>query len=260
MSVLVALGILCRALGSITSFDPGSFPSLLAVEEDKVDDAAKTRVVTQKSRLGRPAQHASVSAELRSRLPFRIALRALLLVCVAASCSPATNLQTPLPLPAVHLRPVESGVLHGCGGVAEPSTLAGSAHDPQVVWLERLAGRTRVDVVWPPGFTATFDPGLAVYDASGRQVLRAGDFVEGGCHAGDPRGLLVTPPFLAVSVSCGPIPVSECTDPITAIARRHGWPARELRSLTFVSRNGDYELLYEDGVHVRGRIDDLSAR
>lgn len=48
------------------------------------------------------------------------------------------------------------------------------------VWID-LEGRGRAAALWPPGYRATFDP-LAVYDAEGEEIARAGgahDF-EGG--------------------------------------------------------------------------------
>jgi hypothetical protein len=53
----------------------------------------------------------------------------------------------------------------------------------------------RHEIVWPYGFTARFDPDLAVLDASGKVVFRAGDPIDGGCvigGAGSP--LLILPP------------------------------------------------------------------
>lgn len=55
----------------------------------------------------------------------------------------------------------------------------------------------RRDIIWPPGFTARFDPDLRVLDASGTVVLSKGDQITGGCVAGppdNPGSLLVIRP------------------------------------------------------------------
>jgi hypothetical protein len=69
-------------------------------------------------------------------------------------------------------------------------TLAGAPSDPRLAWLVGPGGK-RLDVEWPPGFTARFDPALEILDAGGNVVLRAGDAITGGC-TGDPY-LLVEP-------------------------------------------------------------------
>jgi hypothetical protein len=81
-----------------------------------------------------------------------------------------------------------------CEGVHLGGTLAGSPTDPRVAWVVDSKGR-RHEVVWPPGFTARFDTKLAVLDASGKVVYRAGDTIDGGCvHGGADSPLLILPP------------------------------------------------------------------
>ncbi len=81
-----------------------------------------------------------------------------------------------------------------CADVHLSGTLAGSSTDPRVAWLV-LSNGARSDIVWPPGYSARFDPDLAVLDASGKVVYRAGDTVEGGCVVGgDDSPRLVGPP------------------------------------------------------------------
>jgi hypothetical protein len=66
-----------------------------------------------------------------------------------------------------------------------------------VTWLVDVSTGGRGEIVWPPGFTARFDPDLAVLDASGKVVYRAGDHIDGGCVAGpndNPASLLVIRP------------------------------------------------------------------
>ncbi len=81
-----------------------------------------------------------------------------------------------------------------CGGVHLGGTLAGSPTDPRVAWLA-IANGGRQEIVWPQGYSARFDPDLAVLDASGKMVYRAGDTIEGGCVVGnDDSPRLILPP------------------------------------------------------------------
>ena len=80
-----------------------------------------------------------------------------------------------------------------CAGVGNDGTLAGSPTDPRVAWLAEPKGG-RVEIVWPQGFTARFDPDLAVLDASGKVVYRAGDKIDGFCVRGEGRPVLILPP------------------------------------------------------------------
>jgi len=112
---------------------------------------------------------------------------ALGLVVLLAGCSPSPS---PTGTAAFTLPTVSSsdGACAGIGLLNE--TLAGSPSDPRLAWLVRPGGQ-RLDVEWPPGFTARFAPGLEILDASGDVVFRAGDTVDGGC-TGDPY-LLIEP-------------------------------------------------------------------
>lgn len=59
------------------------------------------------------------------------------------------------------------------------------------VWLVSDAG-AQVTAVWPSGYTATFDP-LVIYDATGKQVLQAGelhDFGGGMRHISETRATI----------------------------------------------------------------------
>jgi hypothetical protein len=80
-----------------------------------------------------------------------------------------------------------------CAGMGTEATLVGSRTDPRLAWLVDLHGG-RHEAVWPQGFTARFDPNLAVLDASGRVVYRAGDKIDGGCVTGAENTLLILPP------------------------------------------------------------------
>jgi hypothetical protein len=90
--------------------------------------------------------------------------------------------------------PTVAEVGQACAGVGNDGTLAGSPTDPRVAWLVGSQGG-RKEIVWPPGFTARFDPDLAVLDASGKVVYRAGDRPGGGCVIGSSDSpLLILPP------------------------------------------------------------------
>jgi hypothetical protein len=76
----------------------------------------------------------------------------------------------------------------GCRGVGLDATLAGAADDPRVAWLV-AAGGGQADIIWPPGFTARFDPELEILNQSGAVVYKAGDKITSGCAApADSRG------------------------------------------------------------------------
>jgi hypothetical protein len=108
-------------------------------------------------------------------------LRLLGVVVLLAACSTT-------PSPSLPTLATYSG---GCRGVGLDATLAGSSTDPRVTWLVGSEGG-RGEIIWPPGFTARFDPDLAVLDASGKVVYRAGDKIDGGCVVGpNPGGLLL---------------------------------------------------------------------
>ena len=115
-------------------------------------------------------------------------MKRLLLVATLflAACGTATR-----PLPTL------SSDNGGCRGVALLNvTLAGDPNDPRVAWLASTGGGRR-EIIWPPGFSARFDPNLEVLDAAGREVFRAGDKIGGGCVAGPaehPASLLLIRP------------------------------------------------------------------
>ena len=80
-----------------------------------------------------------------------------------------------------------------CAGVGTDATLTGSPTDPRLAWMVDPQGG-RHEIVWPQGFTARFDPELAVLDASGTVVYRAGDKIDGGCVTGSGNTLLILLP------------------------------------------------------------------
>jgi len=79
----------------------------------------------------------------------------------------------------------------GCRGVGVKAKLTGSPTDPRIAWLTGVDGQ-RMDVVWPPGYTARFTPQLEVLDPNGSVVFREGSTVTGGCVTGpDAKGPLL---------------------------------------------------------------------
>jgi len=91
----------------------------------------------------------------------------------------------PQPLPTVE-------AFNGsCRGVGFDGHITGSPADPRLAWLVGNGGRRR-DIIWPPGYTARFSPGLEILDEKGDIAFRDGDAVSGGCTTGlDAEGPLL---------------------------------------------------------------------
>ena len=106
------------------------------------------------------------------------------------SRSPSGDIALPTAEPLV----LPSGAVEACGGVGISAVLRGDPHDPHVAWLVNNLG-TRVNITWPPGYRARFNPGLEVLDAAGAVVLKDGDSVTGGCVTSNPDLLHLEPPF-----------------------------------------------------------------
>jgi hypothetical protein len=124
---------------------------------------------------------------MASRTGPRLAIATLGLVFSLSGCGSAP---TPIASSSPKLPTVPSADV-ACAGIGlEHTTLAGDRSDPRLAWLVQPGGK-RLDVVWPPGFSARFVPTLEILDASGNVVFRAGDPVDGGC-TGDPY-LLIEP-------------------------------------------------------------------
>lgn len=121
----------------------------------------------------------------------------LLALFVGACSSPLPSLNpsgVPIRLPAVNPMP------ELCAGVGLlGATLTGDPHDPRVAWLKTeptgsaASGAGRLDVVFPPGFSARFDPGLEILDPAGRVVASEGDPINGGCDTGGGPLLVLWP-------------------------------------------------------------------
>ncbi len=179
---------------------------------------------------------------------------ALVTGCASPSPPAPSDASGTLPIPAKRRVVLPSGVIEGHGGIGMASVLHASPSDPRIAWLEGFPEGSRTDVIWPEGFRARFVPNLEVLDPDGRVVLREGDFVDGGWMTGDPSGLFLAPPFLAFKLECGPMPVPRCSDTgrLRQIARGNGWPEKDIASVRFVSFEGRYLLVFEDGRNVTG--------
>jgi hypothetical protein len=85
----------------------------------------------------------------------------------------------------------------GCAGVGLDAVLHGSPTDSRVTWLEnKLGGQSRMDVLWPAGYRARFNPSLEILNESGNVVAREGDAVAGACGNDPDTGTVyLEPPF-----------------------------------------------------------------
>ncbi|MDH4104468.1 MAG: hypothetical protein OEV29_13975, partial [Thermoleophilia bacterium] len=178
---------------------------------------------------------------------------AALSMSLVASCGLTVVPREGFPLPTDVARAVPTGVITTCSGIALASELAMGQSDGRLAWLVGLADGSRTDIVWPVGYRAVFGPDPGILSADGTLVLRDGDFVSGGCLGGVPGTIFLEAPFLALRLRCGPMPFGECTGGrLLALARANGWPSRAIDSVRFVSAEGDYELLFEDGTTATG--------
>ncbi len=139
-----------------------------------------------------------------------------------------------------------------CMGTGLAAVVRGSASDPEVAWVESFGGGDRSDVDWPAGYAARFAPGLEILDASGRVVLRDGDFIDGTCGSDSGGRIRLAPPFLALRLECGPMSLWTCPSLARRAADAAGWPGRDIASIEFTSPDGQYRLTFEDGSSVTG--------
>lgn len=109
---------------------------------------------------------------------FEIAMAVILSACAI-----------PQPLPTVE-------VFNGaCRGVGLEGHVTGDPLDRRLAWVISDLGGQRIDVIWPPGYTARFTPRLEVVDQQGVVAYRDGDPVSGACTTGpDAQGPLLIPP------------------------------------------------------------------
>ena len=82
-----------------------------------------------------------------------------------------------------------------CAAVPINATLHGSSADPAIAWLVDAGSGQRLQALWPNGYAARFDPGLAVIDQSGAVVLHEGDRVTRACFTGSADEYWLDPPF-----------------------------------------------------------------
>jgi hypothetical protein len=143
--------------------------------------------------------------------------------------------------------------VESCIGYGISVVLRGDAADPDVAWIEGYESHNRTAVVWPTGFTARFDPDLEILDESGRVVLREGDYIDGTCGVVSKGRELLAPPFLALRLDCGRLPILDCQIAVGATARANGWPDREIAEIQFLDSEAQYRLVYEDGTEVSGQ-------
>jgi hypothetical protein len=120
--------------------------------------------------------------------PSAVAVLLLVGVVMAGCASPAS----PSLSPGTFVLPTVTDVGEACAGIGfENETLTGSPTDARVAWLTGPEPGSRLDVVFPPGFTAHFDPNLEILDTADEVVARAGDPVSGGCYMGDGQTLVL---------------------------------------------------------------------
>jgi hypothetical protein len=67
-------------------------------------------------------------------------------------------------------------------GVGLDAVLHGSPSDARVAWAVDNVSGQRIELVWPQGYQARFDPDLTIFRAGGSIVAREGDLVTGGCN------------------------------------------------------------------------------
>jgi hypothetical protein len=103
----------------------------------------------------------------------------LALAAVLAGCGSSPAPTEPTGFIALDVAPglgLGVGPTGGCGDVAFADLrLRGDPATTPSIWVELVETGERLAARWPPGFRARFEPGLVVYDAHSRAVLRGGD-------------------------------------------------------------------------------------
>ena len=146
-----------------------------------------------------------------------------------------------------------------CAGVGLDAEVHGDPKDPSIVWLTSLlpAGGQpdpigdRVEVIWPTGYTAVFDPALRVLDPTGQTAMQEGDYVDGGCVTQGP--LLLTGPMDGFRLECGTVERSTCTSVLNGTHYRTGnWPKGRIATFIVRDATGHYTVVLEDGQRYDG--------
>lgn len=155
----------------------------------------------------------------------------------SAPSNAATAVAYGFPLRTLPPVTVPSGAVVTCAGIGlVDAALHGDPNDPKLAWLINAVGPSRIDLVWPSGYSARFDPQLEIVDPNGVVVMREGDQIEGACVTSQPNLLLLLPPFEVGSpwpsmpatpaasasspvVLCGRVDAADCTRVIDLVNR-----------------------------------------
>lgn len=118
-----------------------------------------------------------------------LVLGSAVLTVIFAGCATSSPSSHPNTGPAAVVLALPTVIVRGgaCRGVGlAQATLRGDPSDTRVAWITTPSGR--VDVVFPFGFVARFNPRLEVLDGRGMVVARDGDAVSGACTTGSDAG------------------------------------------------------------------------
>jgi hypothetical protein len=131
--------------------------------------------------------------EPRHRKPTNAARRGFLFLTLAlAACSPGDVNAIAGEYSLKTMIEPGHGVPMMCAGIRfDPATLGGAPGEPATTWLQFPDGN-EVEVFWPTGYRARFNPTLEVLDPARRVVARGGDVFSDACTA--PGGVYIMSP------------------------------------------------------------------
>jgi hypothetical protein len=66
-------------------------------------------------------------------------------------------------------------------GVGLDAVLHGSPTDPRITWATDRSVNARIELLWPIGYSARFNPSLELLDEQGRVVGREGNYIISSC-------------------------------------------------------------------------------
>lgn len=121
---------------------------------------------------------------------------------------PPTGAPSPSPTALLELPVATYATLADVGcdsiGVKDPvvGILQGDVSDKVVVWLLDADGQ-RIEVVWPEGFVARYEPMATLYDAAGTRVAGAGQGIYLQVSRGSADGTTVDPYFATGLLAAG---------------------------------------------------------